>query len=72
MANRRTGESGQNTEVWYAPDGGEYPVDADNLSAVERTQLVAQGYSTTKPSDPAPVVEVPQGGPLGGSPNPDA
>lgn len=58
------------TVVYYAPDGGEYPVNEDTLTEVERVQLRSWGYSTEKPSAEdaeAASVPVPDGGPLSGA-----
>lgn len=64
------GQTAPNTTVYYAPDGGEYPVDEDALTPVERTQLRSWGYTKDKP-DPevaaANTVPIPDGGPLSGA-----
>ena len=52
-----TGETAPNTVVYYSPTGGEYPVNEDTLSAAERTNLAAWGYSTTKPEVDPDVAE---------------
>jgi hypothetical protein len=61
-------DSGDSTVIYYAPDGSEYPVNGDTLSAVERVNLESNGYSTEKPRDPRPVAEPPPpAGPLSGA-----
>lgn len=72
MARKDTGETAVKREVWYAPDGGEYPVNADTLTPVEVTDLRSRGYSTTKPKgvdaeDNAGQGSVASGGPLSGA-----
>ena len=70
------GETAPNLVTYYAPDGSEYEVNEDTLTAVETVNLRSWGYSKEKPSAEtveANQVEVPQGGPLSGAaPNPDA
>jgi hypothetical protein len=64
------GETAPKMVTYYAPDGGEYPVNEDTLSAVERTQLRAWGYSTEKPDAAeaeAAGTPIPDGGPLSGA-----
>jgi len=56
------------TVTFYAPDGSEYPVNGDTLTAVERVNLESRGYSTERPSDPRPVAEpAAPPGPLSGA-----
>lgn len=58
----------EGTIVYYAPDGSEYPVNRDTLSAVEKVNLRSLGYSTEKPKDPEPSVNpIPDAGPLSGA-----
>jgi hypothetical protein len=68
MARKQESSSDENTVVYYAPDGSEYPVNGDTISEVEKVNLRAQGYSTEKPSDPQPAVNpIPDAGPLSGA-----
>ena len=61
-------DSSDSTVIFYAPDGSEYPVNGDTLSAVERVNLESSGYSTEKPKDPQPVAPPPPpAGPLSGA-----
>ena len=70
-----TGETAPNVVTYYAPNGAEYPVNEDTLSAVERTELRAWGYSKDKP-DPdvaaANATPIPDAGPLSGAAEPPA
>lgn len=65
------GETAPNRVVYYSPEGREYPVNDNTLSAVERTMLLARGYTTDKPaeaaSDRAGEGTVSNGGPLSGA-----
>jgi hypothetical protein len=51
----RKDSSGDPTVIYYAPDGSEYPVNGETLTAVEKVNLESMGYSTEKPADPRPV-----------------
>jgi hypothetical protein len=68
MARRESsGTGGDPTVIYYAPDGSEYPVNGETLTAVEKTNLASQGYSTQKPADPLPPPPEPTPGPLSGA-----
>jgi hypothetical protein len=64
----RKDSSGDQTVIYYAPDGSEYPVNGETLTAVEKVNLASMGYSTEKPADPRPVAPPPPpAGPLSGA-----